>query len=158
MLETGSSAPAFTLKTLDGGTQSLEQILARGPVLLAFFKVSCPVCQYTFPFLDRIHSGGGPKAAVQIVGISQDKPAATRDFVQEFGVTFPVLLDEAGEDYPASNAFGIHTVPSLFLVETDRHISAAGNGFSKKDLEQLGYRVGVTPFQPGERVPEFKPG
>lgn len=159
MLEAGMRAPEFQLKDLAGDSQSLARILARGPALLAFFKVSCPVCQFTLPFLERVYQAAGRgEAPVQIVGVSQDKPAATRDFNQEFGITFPMLLDEAAEGYPASNAFGLHSVPSLFLVETDGRISMGEHGFSKQDLEALGQRMGAAPFRPGERVPEFKPG
>jgi len=50
-LATGTKAPEFELKTLDGKKFSLRDELANGPVVLAFFKVSCPTCQYTFPFL-----------------------------------------------------------------------------------------------------------
>jgi len=50
MLAVGAHAPDFRMKDLNGQTQSLKDILGRGPALLAFYKVSCPVCQYTFPF------------------------------------------------------------------------------------------------------------
>jgi peroxiredoxin len=156
MLETGVRAPGFQLCGLEGETHSLEQLLAGGPALLAFFKVSCPVCQFTLPFLERLHHGGGGR--LQIVGVSQDKAPGTRSFNAEFGVTFPTLLDSAAENYPASNAFGIHTVPTLFLVERDGSISLASAGFSRRDLEEIGRRTGVAPFLPGERIPDYKPG
>ena len=153
MLEAGARAPDFSLRDLTGQTQSLQEILGRGPALLAFFKVSCPVCQFTFPFLQRLHERAG---GIAIIGVSQDQAAATREFNGEFGVAFPTLLDDAG--YPASNAFGLYTVPTLFLIEPDGAISMAGCGFVKKDLEALGRRVGASPFREGERVPENKPG
>jgi peroxiredoxin len=153
MLEAGARAPEFELPALGGAAQSLAQILARGPALLAFFKVSCPVCQLTFPFLERIHQGGG----LQVVGISQDNAPATADYNREYGVTFPTLLDDKG-GYAVSNAFGISTVPSLFLVEADGAVSSSESGFSKAFLEAAGRRAGVTLFQPGERVPESRPG
>lgn len=159
MLEAGARAPEFQLQRLDGAGQSLSGLLARGPVLLAFFKVECPVCQYTFPFLERIHQGaGGQPGALQIVGISQDRAGATREYNQEFGVSFPTLLDESSKGYPVSNAFGIDTVPSLFLVEPDGSVSLSGSGFSKADLEALGLRAGAAPFRAEESVPEMRPG
>lgn len=150
----GARAPEFALETVAGGAESLAAILGRGPALLAFFKVSCPVCQMTFPFLDRLHRQAGGK--LQILGVSQDNAADTREFNRECGVSFPVLIDRRG--YPASNAFGIDTVPSLFLVEPDGKISLAGGGFSKRDLEAVGRRVGASPFQAEDRVPDFRPG
>jgi hypothetical protein len=41
---------------LDGGETTLRDLISNGPALLAFFKVSCPVCQMTLPFLDRIEA------------------------------------------------------------------------------------------------------
>ena len=159
MLAAGSRAPEFELHDLSGAPQSLAAILGRGPALLAFFKVSCPVCQFTFPFLERLYQGAGrEKAAVQIIGVSQDKPGATREFNDEFGVSFPTLIDDAGKGYPVSNGFGLTTVPSLFLIEPDGSVSNSTSGFSKRDLEELGHRMGVAPFRPGERVPEQRPG
>lgn len=154
MLRRGMHAPRFELHDLAGGKQSLAQILERGPVLLALFKVSCPVCQLTFPFLELLADND----AMQVVGISQDDVSSTKTFNQRFGVTFPTLLDEVREGYPVSNAFGISTVPSAFLVETDGTISHSFAGFSKRDLEEIGKRVNVRPFLPNEYVPDFKAG
>ncbi len=53
-LVTGKLAPDFTLPTLDGKQFSLHDLRQRGPVVLAFFKVSCPVCQYAFPMYERV--------------------------------------------------------------------------------------------------------
>ena len=153
-IEAGSQAPSFRLKSLAGGMVSLDEILAKGPALLAFYKISCPVCQLTFPYLERLAAGSG----IQIVGISQDDEGATRGFNQRYGVTFSTLLDQAKESYPASNAFGITNVPSLFLVEPGGAIAKACSGFSKRDLEMLGQRAGVETFRPEDNVPEWKAG
>src|SRR5271165_5099826 len=89
-LKAGQTAPEFTLKSLDGKEHSLAQLRKNGPVVLAFFKVSCPVCQYTFPFLQRLaqrYAGDG----VSVIGISQDDARSTTDFNHEYGATFPTL-------------------------------------------------------------------
>jgi peroxiredoxin len=155
----GSRAPEFQLSGLDGSVHTLSDILAHGPALLAFFKVTCPVCQYTFPFLERIHQGANrEQATVQVFGVSQDPAGATRGFNQDQGVSFPTLLDDAAKGYEVSNAFGIGSVPTLFLIEPDGSISLSEPGFSKRALETIGGRVGIVPFRPGERVPEQRPG
>jgi peroxiredoxin len=159
MLAAGVRAPEVSFRTLDGRSQTLADLLAGGPVVLAFFKVTCPVCQMALPYLDRLHRGAvRDGAAMQFIGVSQDDAAAAREFASEFNITFPVLLDEASRGYTASNAFAIHSVPSVFLIEPDGRVSASGHGFSKKDIEALGRRAGVAPFEPAERVPDFRPG
>ena len=59
ILEPGSRRPLSGCGIRRGSEHSLEEILARGPALLAFYKVTCPVCQNTFPFLERIYEGAG---------------------------------------------------------------------------------------------------
>jgi peroxiredoxin len=95
---------------------------------------------------------------IGIYAISQDDEESTREFETEFGITLPTLLDREEEDYPASNAYGLTNVPSLFLVEPDGKISMSLMGFEKKGMEELGKRLGASPFVPGEYVPEFKSG
>src|SRR5438034_7575875 len=104
----GNTAPDFSLKSLDQKEYSLRALLKRGPVVAAFFKISCPVCQFAFPFLERLFRRYG-EDGVTFVGISQDDARATKEFCKEYGVTFPVLIDESG--YPVSNAYGLTNVP-----------------------------------------------
>jgi peroxiredoxin len=150
----GGKAPQFRLASVDGSTRSLQEILAGGPALLAFYKISCPVCQLTVPYLERLSAS----SALQVVGISQDDTKATRGFMQRFGLTFTTLLDLSDEDYPASNAYGITSVPTLFLIENDGVIGRSIAGFSKRDFEDLGVRAGVSPFNADDHVPEWKAG
>jgi peroxiredoxin len=150
----GAPAPSFSLAALAGPPRSLEEILAGGPALLAFFKISCPVCQLTVPYLERLAKND----ALQVIAISQDDARATSEFAGRFGLTFPLLLDASADDYPASNAYGISSVPTLFVIEPDGIISRAFAGFSKRDFEQLGARAGVAPFGPEDHVPEWKAG
>jgi len=149
----GDRAPEFTLPLLDGGEASLQQLLTRGPVLLAFFKISCPVCQLTFPYLQRIHAAG----TLPVYGVSQNGTGDTRQFNRTYGVSFPTLLDPE-KSFPASNAFRITNVPTLFLVESDGTVASVSDGWSKRDIESLGARAGVKPFREGESVPEWKAG
>ena len=161
-LEPGNSAPAFTLKALDGKSYSLGGFLDKGPVVLAFFKVSCPVCQFTFPFLQRIserYSGDG----ISVIAVSQDDVRSTKEFNQEFGVKFSTLIDDNG--YPVSNAYGLTTVPTVLLIAPDGRIKIGGSGFSKNDLVSIANelaqhkKISAVPlFRPDEVVPDFKPG
>ncbi len=161
-LETGALAPRFTLKDADGKTHSLAEALQRGPVLLAFFKESCPVCQFTFPFLERIHQGLNGTGNARVWGISQDDARDTRDFAREQGCTFPLLLDQEG--YTVSNQYGLTNVPTLFLIQPDGKIQVSAVGFERKALETAAAAFGqlagqpITVFQPTDAVPEYTPG
>jgi peroxiredoxin len=161
-LSAGAKAPAFELPSTNGKKSALADALKKGPVVAAFFKVSCPTCQFTAPFLERLHETYGG-AKFTLWGISQDDARDTRDFCQEFEVEFPALIDETG--YPVSNQYGITTVPTVFLITPDGKIQESCVGFSKKDLEKIAVAAASatsTPptafFKPGEVIPDFKPG
>jgi peroxiredoxin len=154
LLEAGSRAPDFHLKRLGGASSKLQDLTADGPVLLAFFKVTCPICQLTLPFLERIHAAGG----IPIYGISQNDPEDTTEFNSEFGITFPVLLDEESQEYPVSNAYGISSVPTLFLVEQNGVVSRVIEGWNRKEIEWLGAKTGTAPLREDDDVPAWKAG
>ena len=120
----GNKAADFTLQTTDGKPFPLKDALARGPVVLAFYKVSCPVCQYALPFVERLHQAYG-KQRVTVVGVSQNDARDTLAFAKEYGLTFPQLLDDPST-YAVSNAYGLTNVPTLFLVAAETSSGAGG--------------------------------
>ena len=162
-LTAGTSAPDFKLQTMDGKQFSLRDALARGPVLAAFFKISCPVCQYAFPFLERIYKAHGGKN-VTIVGVSQNEKKDTAAFAKEYGVTFPILLDDTNT-YPVSNAYGLTNVPSIFWIAPDGEIEISSVGWERKDVEEMNRKAATTNgdepkpvFHAGEQVADFRAG
>jgi peroxiredoxin len=157
MLSAGDRAPDFDLEDLSGGRRTRSDIARGKSVVLAFFKASCPVCQFTFPFLERIYRGKTNRD-IAIYAISEDDVQTTLAFNAEHGITLPTLLDKEEEGFPASNAYGLSYVPSIFLVEPNGVISQSLMGFDKKGLEELGHRLGKEPFRPTEYVPEFRSG
>jgi peroxiredoxin len=150
----GTAAPGFRLARLEGGEATLDDLIAGGPVLLAFFKITCPVCQMAMPFLERLHRQG----AIPVYGISQNEAGDTREFNREFGVTFPMLLDGEEEGFPASNAYGLSSVPTMFLVEPGGRLGRVIEGWSKSEMEALGATAGMTLFHAGDNVPAWKAG
>ena len=162
-LATGAEAPDFELKTLDGKPFSLADGLARGPVVLVFFKVSCPTCQYALPFYERLYKAYGHHG-VTLVGVSQNDAKETAAFNKEFGVKFPVLLDDS-RTYPASNAYGLTNVPTIFWIAQDGEIEVSSVGWLKADFEEINRRMAETGkiapaamFKPGEDVRDFRAG
>jgi peroxiredoxin len=164
-VQAGQDAPEFALTRVSGEQFSLTETLKRGPVVAAFFKISCPVCQFTLPFIERLFQAyGGDRVA--FVGISQDDADATWEFCREYGLTFPALIDPEGyPGYPASNDYGITNVPTYYLISPQGKVEIASVGLTKHELEQisewLARFLGRTPtpvFLPDEIVPESKSG
>jgi peroxiredoxin len=162
-LEAGVRAPEFSLPTADGTTVSLADELKKGPVLLAFFKVSCPVCQYAFPFYERMYQANR-HAGVSFIGVSQDNTKDSKAFMKEFGVTFPVALDDPA-NYAVSNAYGLTHVPTLFYIDSSGEIEVSSVSWSKADVEAVNQKLAERRQQPpavlwrkGDDLRDFRAG
>jgi peroxiredoxin len=161
-LTAGTAAPEINLSSTKGTKFSLAQALKHGPVVAAFFKTSCPVCQFTLPYVERIYKAY-PRSAATIVGVSQDEANYTEEFAREYGISFPLLLDPT-DRYPASNAYELTNVPSIFLI-SGNEVKLSIVGWDKPDMEALNAefaRASGVPIRPlfrkGEDVPTSKAG
>lgn len=132
---------------------------AAGPIALFFYKVTCPVCQMAAPAartFDQAYPG-------RIVGIGQDPQEKLVHFDREFGLGFSSVTDPP--PYEVSNAYGIASVPTLFLVGTDGTVLESVpswdrdgyNAVSNRLAKELGVPP-VTVSQPGDGLPPFRPG
>jgi peroxiredoxin len=152
-LAVGSPAPDFELHDADGRYYRLSEALARGRVALIFFKSECPTCQFTFPYIQNIFEKARSTPAWTLWAISENEPVETKRFVEQYGLTFDVLIDEY--PYPVSAAFGLEFVPGLFLIEPDGNISVSEFGFTKAGLNQI---AGFDFFTPNDGLPATRPG
>ena len=133
MLATGDRAPDFSLRWLDGSEWRLQQAMADGPLLLAFMETDCPTCRLTLPYLKRLAGALGADSH-RVVVVSQDGAEETRELVEAYGVTFPVLLDA---DLDVSRSYDPPAVPALFLLGEAGQIEFCEVGFSKGDLNSV---------------------
>lgn len=157
-LPTGSTAPDFELQSLDGKNLRLSKALERGPVVLVFYKQSCPSCQLTVPLIQRLFAA---VSWVQFWAISQDQLEETSTFVRDHGIEFPVLLDE--HPYQVSADYGLCFVPTIYFVDGDRTIQVADFSFSKPTLNSIAALLELEDvsavFGEGYKsLPEYRPG
>lgn len=162
-LEAGVEAPQFELPALNGSGFSLQTALKKGPVLAIFFKISCPVCQYAFPYFERIYKANGTDK-ISIVAISQNDKQETAEFIRRYDVTFPVLLEDT-KNFSVSNAYGLTNVPTAFWIAEDGEIEISSVGWVRQDIEQMAQKAASAGsqapkpiFQPTEQVPDFRAG
>lgn len=132
-LEIGARAPAFSLPSSTGGSVDLGELLARGPVALAFVRSAdwCPYCRRQLQGLEK-NLAQLKTAGVQLVALSYDAPAINAAAAKKLGLTFP-LLSDAGS--AVIDAYGIRNHeargrsagvphPVLFLVDAQGVIRA----------------------------------
>ena len=101
---------------------------------------------------------------VRLIGVSQNDPKQTAAFNKEFGVTFPVLLDDT-DTYPVSNAYGLTNVPAVFWIAQDGEIEISSVGWVKADFDAINRKMAeaqkipaASMFKPGEDVHDFRAG
>ena len=137
MLTPGDPAPDFSLRRLDGTDWRLEEEAARGPLLLTFIETDCPTCRLTVPYLKRLAEVLGPNGH-RVVAVSQDGAQETRELVDAYDVSFPVLLDM---DLDVSRSYDLLSVPALFLVGDGGRIELSEVGFHKGDLNSAAEKM-----------------
>jgi thiol-disulfide isomerase/thioredoxin len=134
-------------------------VVHEGPVALVFYKVTCPVCQMAAPKIDQMaRSYPG-----RVVGVGQDPPDELERFGRDFRMDTAAVADVP--PYDVSNAYGIETVPTLFVIDgagvvVDTVVSwdrAGYNRASARLAELLGVEP-VTVSDPSDGLPPFRPG
>jgi peroxiredoxin len=110
---------------------------ASGPQVVFFYKVTCPVCQMAAPQVQRFQEAYPGR----IVGVGEDAPEDLDTFARRFGLSFGSVPDES--PYELSNAYGIRTVPTTFLVGADGVIARTVESWDRDGLNEL------SPFRPG---------
>jgi peroxiredoxin len=163
-LAANTSAPDLALTTLSGESFVLSDQTQKANVVLFFFNISCPVCQYAAPFFQRLWQAQVTDP-VRFLAVSQDDRKDTEAFVRKYGLTFPVAIDDAPR-YRVSSEFKLTTVPTIYLVSQEGDIKLASVGWSRADFEQLNTMLSaesaaeqpIQVIKPGEEVAEFKAG
>ena len=120
-----SPAPAFELPKLGGGgSESLADY--RGQVVVLNFWASwCKPCRDESPLLERWHRRIRDRGAT-VLGVDiLDVTGRAQDFVDEYGLTYPMLKDKDGEGL---ELFGVAQYPETFLIDRQGRIAAVARG------------------------------
>ena len=113
----GFQAPDFTLEGLEGDQVTLSNLAGR-PVIVNLWASWCPPCRAEMPALEAVYEtymdDGLEILAVNMT--SQDSLPQAVAFVQELGLTFPILLDRNGE---AARLYQSRALPSTFFIDSE---------------------------------------
>ncbi|HEY3155825.1 MAG TPA: redoxin domain-containing protein [Candidatus Eisenbacteria bacterium] len=159
----GARAPDFNLPLVGGGYRGLADLIHPGGGVLVFFKEDCPASDLVVPRL-------GPLAAALereerfFLAIAQDSEETARAFRDRHHLRFPIAWE--GAPYAGSRAYGIGTVPALFVVDGTGVIAERVEGFIKSEYLALGAGIeqalalGAAPpvLERPEDLPALRPG
>lgn len=133
ILESGQTAPAFSLQDQDGVTRSLSDFAGQ-PVIVFFYpEAMTPGC--TMEACD-FQESTAPLAAAgyRVLGISRDEVEKLRRFADRDGLQYPLLSDPTLTAHHAYGAFGTKNsygrivegvIRSTFVISADGLIEHA---------------------------------
>ncbi len=115
----GALAPKFRLQDIHGSKIDLDDF--RGSVvLLNFWATWCGPCRLEMPLLeDHYRDYGGEDFTILAVNLGESLNDVGA-FVDEFGLTFPVLLDPMGE---VSKLYRVIGYPSSVVIDPEGRIA-----------------------------------
>ena len=118
---TGFLAPEISLRDTNGNETTLSELRGR-PVIVNFWATWCPPCRAEMPAMQRAYMDYADEKVIILAvnSINQDSLPAVKQFVDEFDITFPVLLDTQGI---AANTYQISSLPTTFFIGKDGIIS-----------------------------------
>jgi peroxiredoxin len=112
----GEPVPDFALLDLSGNVVRLSDFLGR-TVVLNFWASWCPPCRAEMPDFLEVYEQRLPQDDFVIVAVDklvEDTRGAVDDFVQEFGLTFPIVFDASDEVF---QHYGVRGLPSTFFID-----------------------------------------
>jgi peroxiredoxin len=115
-LKEGSKAPDFELKTLTGETVKLSSLKGK-KVMLNFWATWCPPCKAEMPDLEKLYKQKDEDLVILAVNI--DPQLDVKGFADEYGITFPILLDD---DDSVNEAYQILSIPTTYFIDRKGNI------------------------------------
>jgi len=143
-LEPGAPFPSITLRDAKGAPLPPP----KGETLYVVFKTTCPTCEFTWPYLERLRQAAGDNG-LRILAVSQDPPDKAAEFNACAGSLVETAFDP--QPWPASDRLGVDTVPTFFRV-ADGKIAETGAGFSRERMESLARRAAEVAGKPYEKL------
>jgi len=130
-IKVGTKAPEFTLQDHQGKTYKLQDYRGKKIVLLDFGRFTCLPCRFVVQDLQELHRKYKDQG-VQIFSINLDGPWAAQAVpkgIEEFKLTFPVLLDK---DFKVAQSYRIETIPFLVLIDLQGVVRYTHLGYDKQ--------------------------
>ncbi len=115
--DVGRAAPDFVLQTLDGGSLRLSDLQGH-PALVNFWASWCDPCRQETPDLVQFYEQHRDQGIV-VVGVNlQEAATRVRDFTTEFGVDYPVVMDQRGQVARTWHVGGpVEGIPASYFID-----------------------------------------
>jgi len=125
VLERGKPAPDFTLQKLDGEKASLSDYKGK-IVLINFWATWCTYCDEEMPDLEKLYNENKDDDFVVLAVDVGEEEGLVRDYIEEGGYTFPVLLDSNMK--VSRNNYYVSAFPTSYFIDKDGNLIGAVPG------------------------------
>ena len=144
-------APGDAAPPIDGVTD-------HGAHALVFYKVTCPVCQMAAPKVQALADAFPDR----VTAVGQDPHDRLSAFAEEYGMRVEPVVDLP--PYDASEAYGVRTVPTVFLIDGGAVVDTV-EGWDRAGFNRVAERLAEltgSEYHPiseaGDGLPPFRPG
>lgn len=123
-IEKGQIAPDFELKTLEGKTVNLSDF--RGErVLVNFWATWCPPCREEMPDMQKLYENKDLEILAVDLTETENSEEDVTEFVEDFELTFPILMDENSD---VANAYQVRAYPTSYMIDSNGRIQFIAMG------------------------------
>ena len=134
-IKEGVAAPDFTGELMDGTSITLSELQGK-PVIINFWATWCGPCVKEMPAFERLKDDFGDKIGIIAVNCGDDA-GTVKDFVEENGYTFPVVLDE---EYSISMLYPTNSIPYTVVVDAEGRVTHISTGALDADTMYERYK------------------
>ena len=134
-IKEGVAAPDFTGELMDGTSITLSELQGK-PVIINFWATWCGPCVKEMPAFERLKDDFGDKIGIIAVNCGDDAETV-KDFVEENGYTFPVVLDE---EYSISMMYPTNSIPYTVVLDAEGKVTHISTGALDADTMYERYK------------------
>lgn len=128
-LKNGAAAPDFSAAGTDGKTHTLKSLTAKGPVVLYFIKIGCPVNQRAIPHFNNLAKTYKDKAT--LIGVINGDMKAAKKWAEQNKSPINLVVDP---DQKIIRSYQAVYSPWAVLVGKDGKVTKTLEGGSKAEL------------------------
>ncbi len=131
-LSGGSSEPApdFTLTDFDGNSVQLSALRGK-VVLLDFWATWCGPCRYDMPFVQQLYEELKPQG-LEVFGVNAEGNNKAVSYLNQFGYTFPTLIDRSMD---VARLYNISAIPTFIVIDRQGRLASYMKG--TRSIDQL---------------------
>ena len=127
----------FTLSDQYGNTHTLSDYKGK-TVFLNFWATWCPPCRAEMPDIQKIYEtysteGDDALIVLGVAGPNQGREKSEdgiKQFLEDNGYTYPVLMDTTGEQFAA---YGVYSLPTTFMIDKEGNVFGYASGQLNED-------------------------